>query len=49
MQHMANHSTYHRGQVSLMMRQLNAQPVGTDFALFLAEVLPQRATAAQSS
>jgi uncharacterized damage-inducible protein DinB len=49
MQHMANHSTYHRGQVSLMMRQLHAQPVGTDFALFLAEVLPQPATAAQSS
>ncbi len=49
MQHMANHSTYHRGQVSLMMRQLHAQPVGTDFALFLAEVLPQPATAAQPS
>lgn len=49
MQHMASHSTYHRGQVSLMMRQLHAQPVGTDFALFLAEVLPQPATAAQSS
>jgi len=49
MQHMANHSTYHRGQVSLIMRQLQAQPVGTDFALFVAEVLPQPATAAQSS
>ena len=49
MQHLANHSTYHRGQVSLMMRQLQAQPIGTDFALFLAEVLPQPATAAQSS
>ena len=35
MQHMANHSTYHRGQVSLMMRQLGAQPVATDFARFL--------------
>ena len=49
MQHMANHSTYHRGQVSLMMRQLHAQPVGTDFVLFLAEVLPKPAIAAQSS
>ena len=35
MQHLANHSTYHRGQVSLMMRQLGAQPVQTDFAFFL--------------
>ena len=37
MQHSANHSTYHRGQVSLMMRQLAAGPVATDFALFLLE------------
>src|SRR6202051_4908664 len=37
MQHLANHSTYHRGQVSLMMRQLAAKPVATDFAMFLME------------
>jgi uncharacterized damage-inducible protein DinB len=37
MQHLANHSTYHRGQVSLMMRQLHARPVATDFAEFLME------------
>jgi uncharacterized damage-inducible protein DinB len=37
MQHMANHSTYHRGQISLMMRQLNAEPVSTDFHVFMAE------------
>src|SRR5258707_9058074 len=37
MQHLANHSTYHRGQISLMMRQLAAAPVATDFALFLLE------------
>lgn len=37
MQHLANHSTYHRGQVSLMLRQLGAQPAATDFHLFLAE------------
>ena len=37
MQHLANHSSYHRGQVSLMMRQLAAEPVPTDFALFLME------------
>ena len=37
MQHLANHSTYHRGQVSLMMRQLAATPLATDFAMFLME------------
>lgn len=37
MQHMANHSTYHRGQISLMMRQLKAEPVATDFHVFLVE------------
>jgi uncharacterized damage-inducible protein DinB len=37
MQHLANHSTYHRGQVALMMRQLAAEPVATDFAFFLLE------------
>src|SRR5271156_1717952 len=37
MQHLANHSTYHRGQVSLMMRQLAVTPVATDFAEFLME------------
>jgi uncharacterized damage-inducible protein DinB len=37
MQHLANHSTYHRGQVALMMRQLAGGPVATDFALFLLE------------
>jgi uncharacterized damage-inducible protein DinB len=37
MQHMANHSTYHRGQVALMMRQLSAEPVATDFHVFLLE------------
>jgi uncharacterized damage-inducible protein DinB len=37
MQHMANHSTYHRGQVALMMRQLAAKPLATDFHMFLME------------
>ncbi len=37
MQHLANHSTYHRGQVTLMMRQLDAEPVATDFHEFLLE------------
>jgi len=37
MQHLANHSTYHRGQVALMMRQLGVEPVATDFHVFLVE------------
>jgi uncharacterized damage-inducible protein DinB len=37
MQHLANHSTYHRGQVALIMRQLDAKPLATDFHLFMLE------------
>jgi len=37
MQHLVNHSTYHRGQVATMMRQLGAQPVATDFHAFLLD------------
>lgn len=37
MQHLVNHSTYHRGQIALMMRLLKAEPVATDFHLFLVE------------
>jgi uncharacterized damage-inducible protein DinB len=37
MQHLANHSTYHRGQVALMMRQLGAEPLATNLHEFLLE------------
>jgi len=37
MQHLANHSTYHRGQIALMLRQVAAKPLATDFAEFLLE------------
>lgn len=30
LQHLANHGTYHRGQITTMLRQLGAKPVGTD-------------------
>jgi len=30
MQHVVNHSTYHRGQVTTLLRQLGAKPVATD-------------------
>jgi uncharacterized damage-inducible protein DinB len=39
MQHVVNHSTYHRGQVALTMRQLGAEPLATDFHVFLLEHL----------
>ena len=33
-QHLANHSTYHRGQVVLMLRQAGAKTVSTDLVLW---------------
>jgi uncharacterized damage-inducible protein DinB len=33
-QHVANHSTYHRGQVITMLRQLGAKPVSTDMVIW---------------
>lgn len=37
MQHVANHSTYHRGQIAWMMRQLGGAPQATDFHVFVME------------
>jgi uncharacterized damage-inducible protein DinB len=37
MQHQANHASYHRGQIALMMRQLDAEPLATDFHVFVVE------------
>jgi uncharacterized damage-inducible protein DinB len=34
MQHFVNHSTYHRGQVAAMLRQLGAQAVNTDLITY---------------
>lgn len=42
MQHVVNHGTYHRGQVTTMLRQHGAQPILTDLMHFYRE----RATAA---
>jgi len=36
-QHILNHSTYHRGQVTLLLRQLGHVPPSTDYHDFLAE------------
>jgi uncharacterized damage-inducible protein DinB len=35
MQHLVNHSSYHRGQVTTMLRQLGAEAVSTDLLYFL--------------
>ena len=45
MQHLANHSTYHRGQLALMLRLLDAEPLATDFHLFLLEQARESAVA----
>ena len=37
LRHIVNHSTYHRGQVASMLRQLGAEPAATDLFLYYAE------------
>ncbi|MGH7554230.1 MAG: DinB family protein, partial [Longimicrobiales bacterium] len=37
MRHVVNHSTYHRGQVATMLRQLGEAAVSTDLVLFYRE------------
>jgi uncharacterized damage-inducible protein DinB len=34
MQHLINHSSYHRGQIVTMLRQVEAKPMGTDLISF---------------
>jgi uncharacterized damage-inducible protein DinB len=43
LQHLANHGTYHRGQVTTMFRQLGAKPIGTDMIGFYRERTAQAA------
>jgi len=37
MLHAVNHSTYHRGQVTTLIRQLGAQPMSSDLVVYYAE------------
>jgi uncharacterized damage-inducible protein DinB len=37
LQHLANHGTYHRGQITTLLRQLGAKPVSTDLIGFYRE------------
>ncbi len=34
LQHLVNHSTYHRGQITTLVRQASGTPVGTDLIAF---------------
>jgi uncharacterized damage-inducible protein DinB len=38
LQHVVNHSTYHRGQVTTMLRQLGAEPAPTDLLLYMDDL-----------
>lgn len=38
MQHVVNHSSYHRGQVAALLRQLGKTPAPTDFLVFFDEM-----------
>ncbi|MGH9774134.1 MAG: DinB family protein [Candidatus Acidiferrales bacterium] len=44
MQHLTNHSTYHRGQVTTLLRQLGGKPVQTDLILFYRQRLARAAS-----
>ncbi len=37
LQHVVNHGTYHRGQITTMLRQLGAQPLATDLMHYYRE------------
>ncbi len=43
LQHLVNHSTYHRGQITTLMRQLDAKPASTDLIVFYRQMGPKRA------
>lgn len=38
--HVVNHSTYHRGQVVTMLRQVGGAPISTDMVIFYSEEMP---------
>jgi len=46
LQHLANHGTYHRGQVTTLLRQLGAKASGTDLITFYRERAAQAAAKA---
>lgn len=38
MVHVVNHSTYHRGQITTLLRQLGAEPLSTDFVEYYDQI-----------
>ena len=42
LQHLVNHSTYHRGQITTMIRQSGGTPIGTDLIAFYREKNKER-------
>jgi uncharacterized damage-inducible protein DinB len=38
MQHLMNHSTYHRGQIVTLLRQLGSKAISTDYLLYFDEL-----------
>lgn len=44
MVHVVNHSTYHRGQITTLLRQLGAEPAVTDFLAYYDEKGPSTVT-----
>ena len=44
MRHLVNHSTYHRGQITTMLRQLGHEPIATDLVVFYRQARLAQAT-----
>jgi uncharacterized damage-inducible protein DinB len=42
MLHTVNHSTYHRGQVTTLLRQLGAQPLSSDLTVYYGELAKKK-------
>ena len=38
LQHLANHSTYHRGQIATLLRQLGTKSISTDLIAYHREL-----------
>jgi uncharacterized damage-inducible protein DinB len=45
--HLVNHASYHRGQVTTMLRQLGKEPVATDLMLYYRSLPAQSESAAE--
>jgi DinB family len=40
--HVVNHASYHRGQITTMLRQLGREPIGTDLMAYYRSLAPSR-------